>query len=156
MRDSVVGISNDVVGRTSSVTGAALVSNDRITAATFRIDLTTITVNGKTESQFEKSLDTASCPSATITLTDPIKLNAAFTSGATTTLPATNRLTLHGISHSVTFTISIRRYGIEVQATGTIPVAFSRWDIEGPQNVGSLGSLANHGVAEFLLRLQRQ
>jgi hypothetical protein len=39
---------------------------------------------------------------------------------------------------------------------GSIPIAFSRWDIKGPAGFGFLGSLADHGIAEFLLVLDRR
>jgi hypothetical protein len=35
------------------------------------------------------------------------------------------------------------------------PFAFSDWAIKEPGGFGFLGSLANHGVAEFLLVLNR-
>ena len=155
VQETAAGFSNDMVGRTNAVAGTAVISDNRITAARFRIDLATVTVNGKTESQFESSLDTSAYPYATIDLIDSTRLSSGFTSGATISVPATSRLTLHGVSHTVTFAVSLRRDGSEVQATGAISVVFSRWDIVGPHNIGALGSLANHGVAEFLLQLQR-
>jgi F420H(2)-dependent quinone reductase len=42
-----------------------------------------------------------------------------------------------------------------LEVAGTIPVAFSAWDIKGPAGYGLLGSLADHGVAEFLITLHR-
>lgn len=55
VQETAVGFSDEVVGRTSLATETVVVSNDSVTAATFRIDPRTITVNGKTESQFEKA-----------------------------------------------------------------------------------------------------
>jgi hypothetical protein len=37
-----------------------------------------------------------------------------------------------------------------------VPVAFTDWGIKPPQNYGPLGSLADHGLAEFLLVLHRE
>jgi hypothetical protein len=45
--------------------------------------------------------------------------------------------------------------GTALQVAGSIPVTFSTWDITGPSGYGFLASLANHGVAEFLLILHR-
>jgi hypothetical protein len=53
----------------------------------------------------------------------------------------------------VTVTVSGRRDGTALQVAGSIPVTFSTWDITGPSGYGFLPSLANHGVAEFLLNL---
>lgn len=55
----------------------------------------------------------------------------------------------------MTFTVSGRRDGTALQVAGSIPVTFSAWDIKGLSGYGFLGSLADHGVAEFLLILHR-
>jgi polyisoprenoid-binding protein YceI len=154
--ETALGISNDIVGRTNAVHGTMAFSGTRVTAAAFRIDLVTIKVGGKTQPQFAKSLGTQDHPSAAFTLTQPVTLGSTFTSGATVTATATGRLTLRGISHLVTVTISGRRNGTALQVAGSIPVAFSGWGIKGPKGYGFFGSVANHGVAEFLLILHRQ
>jgi polyisoprenoid-binding protein YceI len=156
VQESFLGLSNDSVGRTNAVTGVIAVSDNRLTAARFSVDLATIRVGGKTQPQFARSLGTEDHPSATFTLTQPVTLSSAFTSGATITATATGQLAMHGASHQVTFAISGRRDGSELQATGSIPIAFSDWGIKGPAGSGFIASLAGHGVAEFLLVLHRQ
>jgi polyisoprenoid-binding protein YceI len=151
-----LGRSVDVVGRTNAVTGAVVVSHGQLTAATFRIDLTTVKVNDETSPQFAQRLDTQQHPSATFTLTQPITVGSDLDTGATTTATATGQLTLRGVTRLVTFTISGHRNGPALEATGSIPVRFSDWGIQPPTNYGPLGSLDDHGVAEFLLVLHRQ
>jgi polyisoprenoid-binding protein YceI len=153
VRESVLGFSNDTVGRTTAVTGSVVIAGRQVTEADFRVDLTAITVNGKTQAQFARSLGTQADPDATIALVRPVTLDPAFASGATITVTARARLTMHGVSRVVTFPVSGRRDGTELQLTGAIPVAFAAWHITGPAGFGFLGSLANHGVAEFLLIL---
>ncbi len=51
--------------------------------------------------------------------------------------------------------ISARRDGSALQVAGSIPVTLSDWGIKAPAGYGFLGSLADHGVAEFLLVLHR-
>src|ERR1022692_4224099 len=155
VHETALGISNDTVGRTHAVTGTIAVSGPNVTAAAFRIGLTAITVGGKTQPQFATSLGTRQYPVATFTLTQPVTLGSAFASGATITATATGQLTMRGISHLVTVTISGRRNGSALQVAGSIPIAFSDWGITGPKGYGFFGSLANHGVAEFLLVLHR-
>ena len=154
--ESAVGVSNDTVGRTNAVTGTIGVAHGQVTAARLRVDLTTIKVAGRTQPQFATSLDTRDHPSATVTLTRPVTLSSAFTSGATITATATGQLTMAGVSRPVTLTVALRRDGAALQVAGSIPVAFSHWAIKGPQGFGFLGSLANHGVAQFRLVLGRQ
>jgi polyisoprenoid-binding protein YceI len=155
VRESAVGFSNDVVGRTDGVTGAITLFDGRVSAATLRVNLATLTVGGKTEPQFETSLDTARYPVATFTLARPVTLAPAFASGATVTARGTGYLTLRGVSRLVTFSLAGRRDGTALEAAGSIPITFSTWGIKGPAGVSFLGSLADHGVAEFLVLLHR-
>jgi polyisoprenoid-binding protein YceI len=155
VRETALGFSNEVVGRTSAVTGVVVVSGGRLTSAAVRVDLTAVKVGGKTQPQFAKSLGTARDPVATFTLIRPVTLSPAFAAGATIRVTATGLLELNGVSRQVTFTVSGRRDGTALQVAGSIPVTFSAWDIKGPSGYGWLGSLANHGVAEFLLILRQ-
>jgi polyisoprenoid-binding protein YceI len=155
VQESALGFTSDVVGRTRGVTGTIVVSDGQVTATTLRVNLAAITVNGKAQPQFAKSLDTASHPVATFTLARPVPLGPAFASGATVTLTGTGDLTLRGATRPATFTISARRDGPELQAAGSIPVAFSAWGIKGPAGFAFLGSLAGHGVAEFFIAAHR-
>ena len=152
---TALGFSNDTVGRTSAVTGALVVSGSRLTSAAVRVDLAAVKVGGKIQPQFAKSLGTARYPEATFTLTRPVTLSPAFASGATVRVTATGLLELNGASRQVTFNVSGRRAGTTLQVAGSIPINFSAWDIKGLPGYGFLGSLANHGVAEFLLILHR-
>ncbi len=147
--ETAFGMSNDAVGRTTAVSGTVVISGDRVTSATFRIDLAALTVNGKTQSQFAKSLDTARFPDATFTLAKPVELGSSFTSGATVRVTAAGRLTMNGVTHLVTATVSARRDGAALQAAGSIPVTFPAWGIKGPAGYGFFASLADHGTAEF-------
>ncbi len=156
VRQTLLGKSSDVVGRTNTVTGTITASRNRLTSATFRIDLTSIKVNDKTPPQFVKSLDTQRYPSATFTLTQPTTLSSDLNTGATVTATATGQLRLHGVTRLVTFPLASRRNGSALEAAGSIPITFSDWDIVPPKNYGPIGSLADHGVAEFLLILHRQ
>ena len=155
VRETIFGMSNDVVGRTSAVSGALVVSAGRVTSATFRVDLTAITVNGKTQPQFAQSLDTRRFPTATFTLSRPVTLGAALVTGGTVSVLAAGRLSMNGVTRPVSFTVSGRRDGAVLQVIGSIPVTFSGWGIKGPAGFGALGSLADHGKAEFLLTLRQ-
>ena len=61
---------------------------------------------------------------------------------------------MNGTTRQVTVRVSARRDGSALQLAGSIPVTFSAWHIRGPGGFGFLGSLADHGVAEFLLILR--
>ena len=155
VRESAVGVSNNVVGRTSAVTGAVKVADDHVNSATFQIDLADVTVNGMSELQFERSLGTAEHPDAIFMLTKPIALGPGFVSGTTATASARGDLTLNGVPRPVTFTVTSRRSGNVVEVSGSVPIRFAEWHIHEPASYGVIGSLANNGVAEFLLYLHQ-
>ena len=155
VQETALGFSNDTVGRTSAVTGAVVVSGGRLISAAVRVDLTAVKVNGKPQPQFAQSLGTQRYPEATFTLDHPVTLSPALSSGATISVRVMGRLELNGVSRPVTFTVSGRRAGTALQVAGSIPITFSAWGIKGPSGYGFLASLANHGVAEFLLILHR-
>ena len=125
-----------------------------MSSAAFRVSLAAIRVNGKTgQPQLVKSLGVTAHPVATITLTRPVPLPAAFSSGAVITRTAAATLTLNGTTRPVTITLSARRDGRAIDAAGSLPVTFSDFRITGPSGYGFLGSLASNGTAEFLLIL---
>lgn len=155
IQESAFGVSNVVVGRTSAVTGSVVITGNEVTSANFRIDLSALRVGGKVQPQFATSLDTSAHPTASITLTAPVRLTPGFATGGKIQAKAAARLAMKGTSRPVTVTFSARRSGPALQAAGTIPVEFSRWGIKGPAGFGFLASLADHGSAEFLLVLHR-
>jgi polyisoprenoid-binding protein YceI len=154
--ETVLGMSNDTVGRTAVVSGTAVISGDRVTSATFRIGLAALKVNGKTQPQFARSLDIRNFPVATFTLAGPVDLGSQFASGRIVTVTAAGRLTMNGVTRPATATVSARRDGAALEVAGSVPVTFSAWDIKGPAGYGFFGSLANHGTAEFLVSALRR
>jgi polyisoprenoid-binding protein YceI len=156
VQESALGFRNDAVGRTQAVTGTIILSAGQVTSARLRVDLTAIRVNGKVQPQFAASLGVRRYPAATFTLTRPVPLSPSFTTGSIFTATAAGRLAMHGTARPVTVTLRARRDGSAVQLAGAIPVAFRGWAIRGPKGYGLLGSLADHGIAEFLLILRHQ
>ncbi len=155
VRETVIGFSNDVTGRTGGVTGTVVVAGAEVVRATFRVSLGAITVDGKTrQPQLVSSLGVTAHPVATVTLTRPVTLPAAFSSGGMVTRTATAALTLNGTARPVTVALSAQRDGAAIEAAGSLPVMFSDFRITGPPGYGVFGSLASNGTAEFLLILR--
>ncbi len=151
---TVLFMNGEVDGRTSDVTGMATFAADRATGASFQVDLTTIKANGKASPQFEQSLDTANYPTATVALAGPVSLGSGFATGTTLTTSVAAKLTLRGRTRDVTASLSARRDGSNIDVAGSIPITFSDWGMPQPTGFGPLGSLADHGSAEFLLVLR--
>jgi polyisoprenoid-binding protein YceI len=148
VREEFLGPGNSIVGRTSAVTGTAVIAHNDIASASFRVDLTTVAASGKAQPQLAKILGTASFPDATITLTRPIVTGSGLVTNKTFRVKAAGLLTMHGITRPVTFQASGRYGGSLLEAAGSIPVVFSDWNIHAPE------LLQNHGLLEFLLVLR--
>lgn len=157
VQQTFLGATSDVAGRTGDVTGAAVVAGDRVVAARVRVGLRALTSNGKSPApQYGQSLDTGHHPYATLTLVRPLPLGAAFATGAPARATATARLTLHGVTRDVRIPLIARRDAATTRIAGRFPVAFAPWNIAQPKGYGALGSLADHGDAEFLLVLRHR
>jgi polyisoprenoid-binding protein YceI len=155
IRETIIGFSNEVTGRTDEVTGTVIVAGTEVSSATFQVSVRAITVNGKADQpQLISSLSATDHPIATITLTAPLLLPATFSAGVTVTRTAAATLTLNGITRQVTVTLSARRDGTAIEAAGSLPVTFADFRIAGPAGYGVFGSLASGGTAEFLLVLR--
>lgn len=77
----------------------------------------------------------------------------ARTTATPETPSVTGRFSLDGASHPVTVATTERRDGQLLQVAGSAPVSLATWGTGIPAGLGPLGSLDNHGVAEFVLQL---
>jgi deazaflavin-dependent oxidoreductase (nitroreductase family) len=153
--ETVLLASNDVVGRTTQLTGTAQLTSTQITHITIRVDLRTITINGKHQPALATSLDTARYPTATFALTQPIELSPSFADGRKASLTAGGQLALHGTTEPVSVALTARRSGNVIDLAGSTRVLLARWHVARPAGFGPLGSLADHATAEFLIVLHR-
>src|ERR671910_3345747 len=74
--------STTAVGRTSDVTGSITIEGSALTAASFDVDMTTITTNeSRRDDRVQDALETADHPTGTFTLTQPVELGEGAASG---------------------------------------------------------------------------
>ncbi len=151
VKEVLFGQSNVAVGRTNSITGSMIVSGTTVTAATFTVDMTTVSSDqSRRDGQFNgRIMETSTYPTATFTLTQPLKLGSIPAQGAKQTYQATGNLTLHGLTKKVTFKVTGLYTGSTAQVAGSIPITFADWGIPNP----SFGPVTteDHGVLEFAL-----
>jgi polyisoprenoid-binding protein YceI len=151
VNEVLFGQTNVAVGRTSAVTGSMTVNAKTVSTAEFTVDMTTVSSDqARRDEQFNgRIMDTATFPTATFKLTQPIALGSIPADGVERTLQATGTLTLHGVTKTVVFSITGRKTGSTVQVAGSIPIAFADWNIPNP----SFGPVTteDHGVLEFAL-----
>jgi polyisoprenoid-binding protein YceI len=151
VQENIAGQSTEGVGRTNAVTGALVIDDTTVTTAEFSVDMTTITSDeDRRDDQFQgRIMDTANFPTATFTLTEPIVLGAVPADLEQVTATATGELTLRGTSQPVTFEVTARRNGANIEVNGAIDIVFEEWGIPNP-SVGPV-STDDNGLLEFLL-----
>ena len=151
VKEVLFGQSQDAVGRTDEVEGSLTIDGTTVRTATFTVDMTSVASDQeRRDRQFRgRIMDTASHPTATFTLSQPIELGSIPPEGVQGTARATGRLTLHGTTKTVTFTITGRRTSSSIQVSGSIPIIFAEWGIPNP----SFGpaETEDNGSLEFLL-----
>ena len=154
VKETVFGQSGTAVGKTSSVTGSMTIAGTKVTAATFTVDMTSVKSDqSQRDGQFQgRIMDTSQFPTATFTLTSPIDLAPVPADNAKATYSAKGKLTLHGTTKDVTFTLTTKRVGNIIGVQGDEPITFADYNIDNPS--GGPASVGDSGTLEFLLELQ--
>jgi polyisoprenoid-binding protein YceI len=152
VNEILFGQNHEAVGRTSAVTGNAIIQGTKVTVANVTVDLTQVSSDqSRRDGQFQhRIMDTSTFPTATFKLTQPIELPS--TTGRVST-KATGDLTTHGVTKSAVADLQAERSGNTIRVSGSIPVTFADWNIPNP----SFGPITtqDHGLIEFLVVLSR-
>lgn len=156
IEEELTGVgSTTAVGRTGDITGTVDIEGTSVTAASFEIDMTTITTDdSRRDDNAQDALETGSFPTAAFVLTEPIELGADAASGETVSVPAVGDLTIHGVTQSVTFNLDAQQTGSTVVVVGSTELTFSDFGVEVP-NGGPVISVDDFGVLELQLLLVR-
>ncbi len=156
VNEVLLGQNATAVGRTSTVTGHLTIAGSTVSAAAFSVPMATVhSDKSQRDAQFDgRIMDVAQYPTGTFTLTGPIDLAPLPAAAAIKTYTAHGRLTLHGTTRAVTFTLSAERKGSQIEVSGDIPVLFSDYNIQNPSFAGFV-TTQDHGLLEFLLVFNR-
>jgi len=150
-KEVLFGQGTTAVGRTTDVTGEMVIDDTTVSSAKITVDMTTVTSDqGNRDRQFQgRIMDTATYPTSTFELTEPIDLGSIPGEGETVTKSAKGKLTLHGTTKDVTVDLTAKRTGSTIQVQGSIPITFDEWGIPAP----SFGpaQVEDHGELEFLV-----
>ena len=154
IKESLFGVANTAVGRTTAVSGSITISGTTVTAGTFTVDLTKVSSDRPIrDQQFQtRIMNTSTYPTATFALTQPIALPTLPAIAVPITANATGKLTMHGTTKTVTFPVSAQRTNsTTVQVAGSIPITFSDYNIANPS--GGPATTGDTGTMEFLVNL---
>ncbi len=138
-----------IVGHSTALTGSIHVAGGGVAAGSFRIDLASIQIFGKSNAGLNRMIDTTRYPAASFILNKPITLDVIPLMNVTYQAPAIGSLTMHGITRHVTFPFTARYTGVALEASGSIAVAYSDWNLKAPFGI------QNDGAIEFTLRMSR-
>jgi polyisoprenoid-binding protein YceI len=157
VNEVLAGQHTTAVGRTHDVTGAMTIVGHRVTAAHFTVDMASVTSDrSQRDDQFRgRIMDVAAFPTATFTLTTPIRLAGVPPIGTTLTTPATGDLTLHGTTKPVTLTLHAERTSTGIEVAGSATISYGEFGIDNP-SFGGFVSVGNSGAFEVLLNLEHQ
>jgi polyisoprenoid-binding protein YceI len=152
VNEVLLGQSTTAVGRSSSVTGHLTIAGTTATAATFSVPMDTVhSDKSQRDAQFDgRIMDVSQYPTGTFTLTSPIDLAPLPATGVVKSYTADGKLALHGVTRTVTFTLTAERKGAQIDVAGDIPVLFSDFNIQNP-SIGGFVTTQDHGLLEFLL-----
>jgi polyisoprenoid-binding protein YceI len=155
VKEVLFGQDNIAVGRTSDIAGHLTIRDTTVTAGSFTVQMATIKSDqAERDVQFNgRIMDTSAFPTGKLTLTRPISFAPLPAVGSAKTYTADGNLTLHGSTRPVTFQLTAERTKTGIEASGSIPVLFSKWGIGNP-SFGPI-STQNHGLLEFLLALRK-
>ncbi len=149
-----IGQHTTAVGRGTGVSGSITISGTTVTTGSFTVEMASV-VSDQSErnASFDgRIMDVAQYPTAALRISAPIDLRTIPAIGATATYPATGDLTMHGVTNSVSFTVSAERTAGGIDVLADIPIQFSSWNIANP-SIGGFVTTASTGTLEALLHL---
>lgn len=151
---------SDAVGRTSSVTGAATLTESKgtitITAASFDVAVNTLKSDRsmRDEKIHEIGLESNRYPTATFVLSTPVTLTKNAVTGRVTRVAVTGVFTIHGTSKRETLPVEFTLAGSTLEAAGSLTFPWSEFGMTAP-SVGGFVNVTEKATMEFDLRLQR-
>jgi polyisoprenoid-binding protein YceI len=154
-KEVIVAQKTEGVGRTSEVTGVLTIAGEQVTGAEFTVDMTTLKSDSDRRDRQVNTriLDTATYPTATFVMNEPIDLTAEALSGSDFTATVTGTLTLRGVTKDIDVTLIARLIEDVIEVNGSIELVFAEWSIPDPSLPGI--TVEERGQLEFLLRFTR-
>jgi polyisoprenoid-binding protein YceI len=151
---------SDAVGRTSSITGTAMLSQSKdtitITSASFDVAVNTLKSDRsmRDEKIHEIGLESNRYPTATFVLSSPVTLSKSAVTGRVTLVPVTGVFNIHGTSERETLPVEFTLAGSTLEAAGSLTFPWSEFGMTAP-SVGGFVNVTEKATMEFDLRLQR-
>jgi polyisoprenoid-binding protein YceI len=146
-----------VNGRTTHVTGEAVVAGSKLESATFTVDVASITSPERArDTQFrgESIMHVAEFPTAELRVTQPVDVSAVPETGASITLDVPATMTIKGVTRDVTAKVDVQRSGDTIITAGSVPVTWTDYGVP-PPDLGFV-KVEPTGTIEFLVHLAKK
>lgn len=155
VKEAIVGQKTEGVGRTSAVTGSLKIADQKVLNAEFTVDMTMLKSDSTRRDRQVNTriLDTATYPTATFVMKEPITLTPEVLAGSELTVNTTGTLTLRGVTKDIAVTLIARLVDDVIEVNGSIELVFADWSIPDP----SISAIVveDRGQLEFLIRFAR-
>jgi polyisoprenoid-binding protein YceI len=147
--DSVV--KRDAVGRTPDMAGILRIAGPAVTAATVTAQMQHLASNRGTRDNYihTHAIESDKYPTAVFRLTKAIDLPQPLVKGAKVEVDATGKLTLHGVTNTVTVPLEARWTGPTIEVVGSAPIKLADYKINAPDT--GVVSVDDHGSLELSL-----
>lgn len=154
MKEVLNGTDVTVTGRTPKVTSLVTTTVDTVQTAQIAVDVASITTPEAARDEYFRTsaIDTSRFPTATFTLTAPMKIDPTTLSKAQT-VQVDGSLTLNGVTKKVTAPITVGLNADTAVLAGTIPITFADYGVSAP-DLGFV-KVEQAGSIEFSLSLQK-
>jgi polyisoprenoid-binding protein YceI len=151
VKENLFGQNTEAVGRTNAITGDLVIDQTGVQSCSFSVDLTQVSSDqSQRDNQFKgRIMNVSTFPTADFRLTSPIAITAVPADKEEMTFKATGDLTLRGTTKSVTFDLTARRNGPNIEVNGNIPLVFADYGIPNPS--AGPATTEDNGLLEFLL-----
>ena len=141
------------VGRTGEVDGSIEIAGTTLSAATFTVDLSTLTTNDRgRDDKVQGALETDQFPLATFVLTEPVDLGADAAAGQPISVAGAGDLTIHGVTKAVVFPLEAQLVGSTIVIVGSLEISLADFGVVAPTAPIVL-SVEDVAVVEFQLLL---
>lgn len=143
------------VGRTGDVTGSITIEGTELTAASFEVDLTTITTNeSRRDGRVQDALETDRFPTATFELAEPVDLGSEAADGQPVAVTVPGDLTIHGVTKRVDLPVEAQLVDDTIVVVASLELVFADYGVAVP-SAPVVVSADDHGILEAQILLVR-
>jgi polyisoprenoid-binding protein YceI len=157
INEELVGgtLTTTAVGRSPAVSGTLTIGGSSVQEAEIDVDMTKLASDSGTRDDRLRTggIATDSFPTARFALTAPIDLGAVPQPGQVFDVTATGDLTLHGVTHEVSWPLEARWSGDTVDVTGSVEIVLADYGISMEAFAGFV-KVAPRGTIEIALQFE--